>query len=318
MIDIREDEPLWCEKYRPQKIADVILPKELKAILQGYVNDGLVPNLILSGGPGVGKTTAARAMFTEMGVDYYFINSSMNGNIDTLRTDIADFASSVSFSGKRKYVLLDEADYLNPNSTQPALRGVIEEFSRNCGFLLTCNYPIRLLEALRSRCPVVEFSVPVDEREPLAVEFFSRICQILKMEGIKFSEAVVAAIIEQHFPDWRKIINTLQNSVKDRSIGTGALAMISDEDIRKLYGYLKSSNFGKVREWCAQYGSDHPKDLFRSLYGMAADYLELSGQAQLAISINKYEYNAAFVANQEINLVAAMVEIMTECEFKNV
>lgn len=316
MIDVRDDEPLWCEKYRPQKVRDTILPKTLKEKLQGYVDDGLVPNITMNGGPGVGKTTAARSMFTELKADYYFINSSMNGNIDTLRTDISDFASSVSFTGRRKYVLLDEADYLNPNSTQPALRGVIEEFSRNCGFLLTANYAARLIEPLRSRCPPIDFSIPVNERETLAEEFFVRVQEILGLEGIQFQPEVVAEIITQYFPDWRKVLNVLQNSVRDRKIGTGALAVVSDHEIRKLYGYLKKSNFSQVREWAAQHGTDHPKDLFRSLYAMSEEYLTPSGQAQLAVSLNKHEYNAAFVANQEINLVAAMVEIMTEAEFK--
>lgn len=313
---IREDEPLWVERYRPQKIADVILPKGLKQTLQGYVDDKLVPNLILSGGPGVGKTTAAKSMFAELGADFYFINSSMKGNIDTLRTDLSDYASAVSFTGKRKYVLLDEADYLNPNSTQPALRGFIEQFSGNCGFVLTCNYPTRLLEAITSRCPVIEFAIPVDERESLAEQFFVRVQEILKLEGVKYQPEVIAEIITQYFPDWRKIINILQNSVKDKKIGTGALATVSDAEVRKLYGFLKAANFDKVRGWCAQYGTDHPKDLFRSMYGMSGEYLEPAGQAQLTITLNRHEYNAAFVANQEINLVAAMVEIMTDAEFK--
>lgn len=316
IMDIKKDEPLWVEKYRPQKIADAILPKAIKSTLQGYAKEGLVPNSIFNGGPGVGKTTAAHALFTEMKADYYFINGSLNGGIDTLRTDIADFASSVSFTGRRKYVVLDEADYLNPSSTQPALRGVIEEFSKNCGFVLTSNFATRLIPPIHSRCPVLEFAIPIKEREALANQFMLRVRHILKLEGVTASDEVLAEIILKFFPDWRKILNVLQNSVIDKTIDIEALTSVSDEEIRRLYGLLKGANFPKVREWAAQFGTDHPKDLFRSLYAMAADYLTPSGQAEFIITINTYEYQAAFVANQEINLMAALVKIMTEVEFK--
>jgi DNA polymerase III delta prime subunit len=318
-MDIREDEPLWVERYRPQKVVDCILPINLKRTLQGYVDAGLIPNLIMSGGPGVGKTTAAKAMFAELDADYYYINGSMKGNIETLRTDVSDFASSVSFTGRRKYVLLDEADYLNANSTQPALRGFMEEFARNCGFILTCNYAARIIEPLHSRCgDTLEFVVPASEKEVMAYEFFTRVQQILKLEKVKAQPEVVAEIITRYFPDWRKVLNVLQNNVTDNKIDAGALVAVSDEEIRKLFGYLRSTNFSKVREWAAQNGSDHPKDLFRSMYGMAGEYLSPTGHAAIAIILNSKEYSAAFVANQEINLVAAMVEIMKECEFKDV
>lgn len=314
--DIKDDEPLWVEKYRPRTIKETILPKNIKALFQGYIDDGFVPNMTLNGGPGVGKTTAIRSIFNEMETDYFFINGSMKGNIDTLRTEVLEFASSVSFTGRRKYVLLDEADYLNANTTQPALRGFIEEFANNCGFVLTCNYAARLILPLHSRCPITEFAIPEDEREELAFEFFNRVQEILRLEKIKAKPEVVAEIITRFFPDWRKALNVLQNSVRDGTIDTGALSVVSDEEVRKMYGFLKGSNFSKVREWCAIHGTDHPKDLFRSMYNVSAEYLSTAGQAQLAITLNKHEYNAAFVANQEINLVAAMVEIMTEAEFK--
>lgn len=316
MIEVRDDEVLWVEKYRPQKLKDVILPTKLKQTLQGHIDNGFIPNLTFAGPPGVGKTTAAGAMFQELGFDVYFINSSLKGNIDTLRTDITDFASAVSFSGKRKYILLDEADYLNPNSTQPALRGVIEEFSRNCGFILTCNYPGRLLEAITSRCPVVRFDIPNDERETLAMEFFGRIQDILKAEGVAYDEAVVAQTILSNFPDWRKTINILQQSIKNDKIAAGINQGLTNDHIPTLYGFLRNSDFKKVREWCAEHSGEHPRDIFRGLYEHADGFLSPSGIAQLAITLNKYEYNAAFVANQEINLVAAMVEIMTEAEFQ--
>jgi DNA polymerase III delta prime subunit len=316
MIDFIEDEILWVEKYRPRKVSDVILPIHLKHQFQEYVDNDFVPNIILSGQPGVGKTTVAKAIFEEMGTDYFFINASMKGNIDTLRTEVAEFASSVSFTGKRKYVLFDEADYLNPQSTQPALRGFMEEFSNNCGFLLTCNYSARLIPALHSRCPIIDFAIPQDERDVLAYEFFTRVMEILKIEKVKAPQELVAEIITNHFPDWRKVLNVLQSHVKNSKIGTEAVSAISNEEIRKVFGFLKGSVFSKVREWCAQHGTEHPKDIFRVMYNLSEEYLTPAGQAQLALSINKYEYNAAFVANQEINLAAAMVEIMTEAEFK--
>jgi DNA polymerase III delta prime subunit len=318
MMYVKDDEPLWVEKYRPQRLSDAILPKDIKETLQGFVANDFVPNVILAGGPGVGKTTAARSMLDEMGADYYFINGSMKGNIDTLRTDVSDFASSVSLTGKRKYVLIDEADYLNANSTQPALRGFMEEFSRNCGFILTCNYASKLIEPLHSRCPTIEFSIPPDECQDLAGEFFERMCAILDNEGVTYVQEVVAEIITQHFPDWRKVIGILQKyASKHKTIDTGVLSTISDEEVRKLFTLLKSgSNFSKVREWVAKNSTDHPKDLYRLLYQMSGDFLEPAGIAQLVITLNRYEYHSAFVANQEINLMASLAEIMAECAFK--
>ena len=312
---IKNDEPLWCEKYRPQTVADTILPKALKATFQSYVDEGFIPNITLTGGPGVGKTTAAMAALTELGAEYYFINSSMKGNIDTLRTDLAEFASSVSFTGGRKYILMDEADYLNAQSTQPALRGFIEMFSRNCGFILTCNFPSRLLEAILSRCPVIDFAIPAEEKIDLATQFFMRMQEILEREKVEYDEAEIAAVLEYNFPDWRKMINILQNSTKNKKITTD-ISIVSDDDIKKLFRLLKEQDFTKTREWCAEHGNSHPADLFKVMYGFSNEFMSPMGQAQLALTISKYEYNAAFVANQEINLVAAMVEMMTECEWK--
>lgn len=312
LISVLNDEPLWVEKYRPRTIAETILPIRLKQQLQGYIDDGFIPNVIFSGGPGVGKTTAAKAMFNEMKTDYFFINGSMKGNIDTLRTEVSDFASSVSFTGRRKYVLLDEADYLNANSTQPALRGFMEEFSNNCGFILTCNYAARIIEPLHSRCAHMEFVIPPDERDVMAYEFFTRIMEILKLENIECNPQYVADVIKGMFPDWRKILGTIQSLVKNGKFGSNPLAQIGSEEIQKLYKMLKESNFSKVREWCAYHGTDHPKDLFRSIYAMSSDYMTPAGQAALAVILNRHEYNAAFVANQEINLVAAMSKIMVE------
>lgn len=313
----RKEETLWVERYRPSTIADIILPKKLKATMQGYVDDGFVPNAIFSGPPGVGKTTAAKALFNQLGLDYYFVNSSLNGGIATLRDDIIDFASASSiFTGKRKYVLMDEADYLNPQSTQPALRGVIEEFSRSCGFVLTCNFPARMMDAIVSRCPVIDFSIPPAEMPELVGEFYNLLEQILRWEKVEYKSNVVIDVIERNFPDWRKILNVLQHMAKNGQINDILASRATRNDIDHLWKFLKDSDFKKVREWCSNNGTEHPRELFRDLYEMSDQYLSLKGQAQLALSLNKYEYNAAFVANQEINLVAAMVEVMVDCEFK--
>lgn len=315
MITIKEDEPLWVERYRPRTVGETILPIEIKNNLQEYVRTGLVPNCIFAGAPGVGKTTAAKALFEELEYDYYFINGSLDMSKDSLRTDIADFASSVSLNGKRKYVLIDEADHLHPHNVQPALRSFIEGFSKNCGFLLTCNQPARIIEALHSRCPTVEFYIPFEERQDLAAEFFDRLQQILQAEKVEADTEMLVEVITKFFPDWRKILNILQNSVKEGKI-SGKLETILEQEIRKVFGLLKDQNFTKIREWCAHHGTDHPHDVFRAMYDLAREFLTSSGQGQLALSLSKYEYNAAFVTNQEINMVAAMVELMTECEFR--
>ena len=204
------DQYLWVERYRPKKIADTILPIDLKQTFQAFVDQKNIPNMILSGSAGVGKTTVARAMLEELGCDYIIINGSMNGNIDTLRNDILNFASAVSFSGGRKYVILDEADYLNPNSTQPALRNFMEEFAKNCGFILTCNFKNKIIEPLHSRCPVIDFRITKKEMPKLAAQFFKRAISILDENGVTHDKQVVAAVIEKHFPDWRRVLNELQ------------------------------------------------------------------------------------------------------------
>ena len=210
------DQYLWVERYRPKKIADTILPIDLKQTFQAFVDQKNIPNMILSGSAGVGKTTVARAMLEELGCDYIIINGSMNGNIDTLRNDILNFASAVSFSGGRKYVILDEADYLNPNSTQPALRNFMEEFAKNCGFILTCNFKNKIIEPLHSRCPVIDFRITKKEMPKLAAQFFKRAISILDENGVTHDKQVVAAVIEKHFPDWRRVLNELQDRKSTR------------------------------------------------------------------------------------------------------
>ena len=230
------EEFLWVEKYRPKNIDDCILPEGLKQAFRQFVYNGEIPNLLLTGGPGVGKTTVAKAMLEQIGADYIVINGSMNGNIDTLRNDIQQFASTISFSGGRKYVILDEADYLNANSTQPALRNFMEEFSRNCGFILTCNFKHRIIEPLHSRCSVVDFKISKDDLPRLAVQFFKRTVGILSKEGVDYDKAVVAELINKHIPDWRRVLNELQRYSVNGKIDSGIFVNLQDENLKTLIG----------------------------------------------------------------------------------
>jgi DNA polymerase III delta prime subunit len=307
---------LWVERYRPKTIADTILPQSLKAVFQQFVDQGNIPNLILSGSAGVGKTTVARAMLEQLGCDYIVINGSMNGNIDTLRNDIKSFASSVSLQGGRKYVILDEADYLNANSTQPALRNFMEEFSKNCGFILTCNFKNRIIEPLHSRCSVIDFVIPNTEKPTMAAHFFKRVCGILDENNIIYEKKVVAALIEKHFPDWRRVLNELQRYASTGSIDTGILVNISDDNVRTVIGYLKDKNFTEARKWVALNSDLDTATFYRKLYDTASDYLKPSAIPQLVLTLAEYQYKAAFVADQEINTAACLTEIMVECEFK--
>lgn len=313
---MREDF-LWVEKYRPRTIADTVLPESLKSVFQRFVDEGSVPNMLLTGRAGVGKTTVARALLEQLGADYIVINSSMHGNIDTLRTDILNFASTVSFSGGRKYVILDEADYLNPNSTQPALRNFMEQYSKNCGFILTCNFKNKLIEPLWSRCSVVEFSIPKEEKPKLAVQFYRRVIDILTREQVEFEPKAVAGLIEKHFPDWRRCLNELQRYAATGKIDVGMLSNLQDDSIKQLCGYLKEKHFTSVRKWVGENSDIDVPVFFRKLYDTAFETMDSpSSVAQLVLILAKYQYQAAFVVDQEINLAACMTEIMIECSFK--
>lgn len=308
---------LWVEKYRPRTIADTILPDSLKSIFQKFVDEGNVPNMLLTGRAGIGKTTVARALLEQLGADYIVINGSMHGNIDTLRTDILNFASTVSFSGGRKYVILDEADYLNPNSTQPALRNFMEQYSKNCGFILTCNFKNKLIEPLWSRCSVVEFTVPKEEKPKLAVQFYRRVVDILSREQVEFESKAVAGLIEKHFPDWRRCLNELQRYAATGKIDVGLLSNLQDETVKQLCSYLKEKNFTNVRKWVGENSDIDVPVFFRKLYDTAFETMDSpSSVAQLVLILSKYQYQAAFVVDQEINLAACLTEIMVECEFK--
>ena len=308
------EEFLWVEKYRPKTVADTILPDDLKKVFQQFVDQKNIPNLILSGTAGVGKTTVAKAMCEELGCDYIIINGSMNGNIDTLRNDIARFASSVSLAGGRKMVILDEADYLNAQSTQPALRNFMEEFSANCGFILTCNFVDRIIEPLHSRCSVVKFKIRKSELPELAKQFLRRVCGILDNEGVTYDKAAVVEIIKKHFPDWRRVINELQHYSATGAIDSGILRNFSDDSLKKLISFMKDKNFTAVRKWVAESDMD-TNEFFRAFYDKAETYLVAGSIPMLVLHLAKYQYQNSFAADPEINLVACLTEIMADCTF---
>lgn len=306
---------LWVEKYRPRKIDDAILPADLKATFKQFVEQKNIPNLILAGSAGVGKTTVARAMLEEIGADYIVVNGSLNGNIDTLRNEISNFASAMSFTGSRKYVILDEADYLNPNSTQPALRNFMEEFSRNCGFILTCNFKNRIIEPLHSRCSVIDFTIAKSSMSKLAAQFFKRVVTILEQEQIKYDKAVVANLIEKHFPDWRRVLNELQRYSATGSIDSGVLANQKETSIKELIALMKVKDYTKLRQWVYDNMDNDINAKYREFYDTAKDYFKPQSIPQLVLHIAKYQYQQAFCADAEINFVACLTEIMIDCEF---
>lgn len=310
------DDFLWTEKYRPKTVDECILPSSLKQTFQQFVSDKNIPNLLLNGRAGIGKTSVAVAMLEELECDYIIINGSLNGNIDTLRNDIMSFASTVSLTGGRKYVILDEADYLNPNSTQPALRNFMEEFSQNCGFILTCNFKNRIIEPLHSRCSVVEFKIENKEKPKLAADFFKRIVEILCAEGIEFEEKAVAALITKHFPDWRRCLNELQRYSVTGKIDLGILTSLNDESFKNLIDHLKQKSFTNVRKWVGENSDIDSAIVFRKFYDQASEVLQPSSIPQLVLIIGEYQYKAAFVADQEINLVAFFTQVMVDCVFK--
>ena len=309
------EEFLWVEKYRPQYVEDAILPVATKAKFQQFISDENIPNLILAGSAGTGKTTAAKAMLNELGCDYIVINGSLDGNIDTLRNTIRDFASTVSFAGGRKYVILDEADYLNPQSTQPALRNFMEEFSKNCGFILTCNFPNRIIEPLHSRCSVVEFKIDNKEKPSIAAGFFKHVCKILEREKIEYDRKAVAMLVEKHFPDFRRVINELQSYSATGKIDSGILTNKTEQDYRDLMDLIKTKNFTEVRKWVADNSDADPGTFFTKLYEIGSEMVDKSSVPQLVLIVADYQYKQAFVMNNEINMTACLTEIMAGCTF---
>ena len=307
---------LWGEKYRPSKISDCILTDDLKTTFQTFVNESHVPNLLLSGGPGVGKTTIAKAMLKELDATYMMINGSEESGIDVLRNKIKNFASTVSMDGKRKFVILDEADYLNPQSTQPALRGFIEEFHKNCGFILTCNFKNRIIEPLHSRCSVIEFRIPSSLKPTLAGEFFKRVQTILTEENVQFQPKAVASVVEKYFPDWRRVLNELQRYSASGTIDSGILVNISETNMRDLVSFLKDKDFKSIRKWVANNLDNDPSRMYRKVYDTLYDEIDPNTVPHMVLAVADYSYKSAFVADQEINMLAFMIEIMSQVRFK--
>ena len=292
---------LWVEKYRPKKIEDCILPGNIKKSFQEFVDAGEIPNLLLAGPPGVGKTTVAKALCEELETDYIIINGSEESGIDVLRTKIKQFASTVSFTGKVKVVILDEADYLNPNSTQPAMRAAMEEFAHNCTFIMTCNFKNRIIEPLHSRCSVIEFKIPSSQKPKLAAQFHKRACGILEQEGVEFDKAVVAEVVTKHFPDWRRVLNELQRYSATGKIDSGILANLGEENFKGLVDLLKNKRFNDMRKWVSENLDTEPTAFFRKFYDMASTYMKPNSIPQLVLLLGRYQYQSAFVADQQIS-----------------
>lgn len=310
------NEFLWCEKYRPKTIADCILPEPIKKTFEDIVKGGELHNMLLTGTPGTGKTTAAKALCSELSLDYLLVNGSEESGIDTLRTKIKQFASSVSLQGGYKVVILDEADYLNPQSTQPALRGFIEEFSANCRFILTCNFKNRIIEPLHSRCTTIEFNMTKKDSAVLCSQFLNRCGYILEEEYITYDEAVVAELIMKHMPDWRKVINELQRYSASGVIDTGILVQLSDAAISDLMEHLKLKNFKLMRQWVSDNMDSEPAAIFRKIYDYMSEHIEAASVPQTVLILADYQYKNSFVADHELNTVACLTEIMAGVKFK--
>jgi len=310
------EEYLWVEKYRPKSVDDAILPKHLKKTFKEILKTGEIPNLLFTGTAGVGKTTVAKALCNELQLDYLLVNGSEEGNIDTLRNKIKHFASTVSLQGGYKVVILDEADYLNPQSTQPALRGFIEEFSNNCRFIMTCNFKNRIIEPLHSRCSVVEFNIAKKDMPDLCGSFMKRVGTILDSENVAYDQPVIAELIMKHMPDWRRVLNELQRYSVSGKIDTGILVSLSEVSIGNLMDAMKDKNFKKMRQWVTDNIDQEPAALFRKIYDNMAEYVEPQSIPQLVLILADYQYKNSFVADHELNMVACCTEIMAGVQFK--
>ncbi len=309
------NEYLWVEKYRPKTIDDTILPKKLKETFQKIIEGGELPNMLFTGTAGLGKTTVAKALCNSLNCDYILINGSEEGNIDTLRTKIKQFASSVSLSGDYKVVILDEADYLNPQSTQPALRGFIEEFSNNCRFILTCNFKNRIIEPLHSRCGVYEFNTSKKDMAPLCGEFLNRICKILEDEGVSHSRPAIADLLMKFAPDWRRVLNELQRYSVNGNIDSGIVNVTSDKNYDELFTYLKNKDFKKMRSWVVNNIDTDATAIFRAMYDRMGEKVAPQSIPQLVLILGDYQYKNAFVADHELNVVACLTEVMSDVQF---
>jgi DNA polymerase III delta prime subunit len=315
-IDAKTDEVLWVEKYRPQKVDDTILSPKLKKTFKRFIEDDSVPNLLLSGGPGVGKTTVAKAMLDELGCDYIIKNGSLDMSIDTLRYDISAYASAVSLAGGRKYVILDEADYLSSAKIQPALRNFIEEYSSNCGFIFTCNFKNRMIAPLRSRLSEVDFTIENSEKPQLAASFYKRVLQILENEQVDYDNKVVAKVVEQHFPDFRRVLTELQSYAASGKIDEGIFVNLKQESLEEAFRMLKVKDWTNLRKWVAKNSDQDMNEMFRRIYDMSQDKVELRSLPGFVVTIADYMDKATRCADLEINMVAFMSEVMMEAEYK--
>jgi DNA polymerase III delta prime subunit len=308
---------LYVEKYRPQTIEDTILPANIKKSFQEFVSNGEIPNLLLSGSAGVGKTTIAKAVCNELGADFIVINGSDEGRlIDTLRTKIKNFASTVSLSGGPKVVILDEADYINADSVQPALRNFIEEFSSNCRFIFTCNYKNRIIPALHSRCTVIDFNITPDEKQRLASVFLARLMLICDDEGITYDQKVLVELILKFFPDFRRCLNEVQRYGASGVIDSGLLATLSEEKLTPLINMIAEKDWKGMRKWVGQNSDQDFNTLFRKIFNALETKLEPASIPASVLIIADYQYKSAFAMDSEINFVACLTEIMLECKFK--
>jgi DNA polymerase III delta prime subunit len=313
-----KEEFLFVEKYRPSTIEDCILPESIKKTFSDFLNKGEIPNMLLAGPPGIGKTTVAKALCNQLGVDFYVINGSDEGRfLDTVRNNAKNFASTVSLSStaKHKVIIIDEADNTTPD-VQLLLRASIEEFSRNCRFIFTCNYKNKIIEPLHSRCAVFDFSISNKDKPKIASRFFKRLCDILGQEGIEYDEKVLVELINKHFPDWRRVLNECQRYSVGGKIDSGILAAFAEVKTNDLLKALKEKNFPEVRKWCVNNLDNDSSVLLRHIYDALYPTLDGPSIAACVLIVAKYQYQSAFVADQEINLLAALTEIMCECAFK--
>lgn len=312
---IMKEEFLFVEKYRPKTVSECILPDSLKKTFQQYVDKKEIPNLLLVGGAGVGKTSVAKALCQEVGCDFLFINASDENGIDTLRNKIANYASSLSLSGGRKVVILDEFDAATTNF-QSAFRNFLETYSKNCTFILTCNYANKIIQPIHSRCAVVNFTINKSEKKNLITKFFKRVCEILDKENVEYDKESVAAFVTKWYPDNRRVLNELQRYSSQGKIDSGILTQVGEIQLKDLIKYLKNKEFSKVREWVVNNTHNDVNAIYRKIYDGMNEHLEPSSIPQMVLILSKYQYQAGFCADQEVNLLAFMVEIMLECNFK--
>ena len=314
---MQREDFLWVEKYRPKRISDCVLPSDLQEPFSEFIEQGKLPNLIFAGGPGTGKTTAAKALCEETQTDYLMVNGSDEGrSIDTVRTTLNQFCSSVSMTGNRKAIIMDEADYMNPDSVQPALRGFIEKFGNNVSFLFTANYPNRIIDPIHSRCAVFDFVIPKNEIKKIAEKYLELCGDILSKENVEYENKVLAELIMKHFPDFRRVLNELQRYSTSGRIDTGILTSLEEVNVGELVSSLRGKKFSDMRKWANSNIDTDTAKIFRKLYDSLSGYLKPQSVPQAVLIIADYQYKSAFVADQEINLVACLTEIMVECEFK--